>query len=71
MGVTAENLAKKYNISRQDADDFALRSQSNWGNGKEKKSTIHEIMWFTYLMAVQGRAAKLRLTFTAHIFRNF
>lgn len=31
MGVTAENLAKKYNISRADADAFALKSQKNWG----------------------------------------
>ncbi len=27
MGVTAENVAKKYNISRIDQDDFALNSQ--------------------------------------------
>ncbi len=27
MGVTAENVAKKYNISRNDQDDFALNSQ--------------------------------------------
>lgn len=27
MGVTAENLAKKYNISREEQDEYALRSQ--------------------------------------------
>jgi acetyl-CoA C-acetyltransferase len=27
MGYTAENLAEKYNISREEQDDFALRSQ--------------------------------------------
>ena len=27
MGVTAENIAKKFNISRQQQDEFALRSQ--------------------------------------------
>lgn len=27
MGITAENLAKKYNISRQEQDEFALHSQ--------------------------------------------
>jgi acetyl-CoA C-acetyltransferase len=27
MGVTAENLANKYNISREEQDDFALESQ--------------------------------------------
>lgn len=30
MGVTAENLASKYNISRQDCDEFALSSQHKW-----------------------------------------
>jgi acetyl-CoA C-acetyltransferase len=28
MGITAENLAKKYNISRQEADIFAMHSQN-------------------------------------------
>lgn len=36
MGVTAENLAAKYNISRQDADTFALASQQNWATAQEK-----------------------------------
>jgi acetyl-CoA C-acetyltransferase len=27
MGITAENVAKKYNISRKDQDEFALNSQ--------------------------------------------
>jgi acetyl-CoA C-acetyltransferase len=27
MGITAENLVKKYNISREEQDEFALRSQ--------------------------------------------
>ena len=30
MGITAENLAEKYNITREDADAFAHRSQSLW-----------------------------------------
>ena len=29
MGCTAENLVDRYNISRQDQDEFALRSQEN------------------------------------------
>lgn len=29
MGMTAENLAEKYNISRTEQDEFALRSQEN------------------------------------------
>jgi len=31
MGVTAENLAEKYNITREECDNFAFRSQQTWG----------------------------------------
>jgi len=31
MGVTAENLAVKFNVTREDCDAFALRSQQTWG----------------------------------------
>ena len=30
MGVTAENLAKKYNLTRKDVDEYALMSQTRW-----------------------------------------
>ena len=30
MGVTAENLAEQYNITRQDSDEFALSSEQKW-----------------------------------------
>ena len=30
MGITAENLAEQYNISRTECDAFALRSQARW-----------------------------------------
>lgn len=30
MGITAENLSEKYNITRQDCDEFALLSQKRW-----------------------------------------
>lgn len=30
MGMTAENLAEKYHITRQECDEFALRSQTRW-----------------------------------------
>src|SRR5688500_19985915 len=29
MGLTAENVARKYGVSREDADAFALRSHQN------------------------------------------
>jgi acetyl-CoA acyltransferase 2 len=34
MGLTAENLAEKYHISRQEVDQFALHSQTSWKKGK-------------------------------------
>jgi len=40
MAVTAENLARKYNVSRQEQDEFALRSQkaaaAAWDAGRFK-----------------------------------
>jgi len=34
MGITAENLAEKYKITREEVDQFAYRSQMNWKKGK-------------------------------------
>jgi len=31
MGITAENLAVKFNVTREDCDAFSLRSQQTWG----------------------------------------
>lgn len=35
MGMTAENLAEKYDITREASDAFALRSQQLWGKANE------------------------------------
>ena len=35
MGMTAENLAQKYGISREECDAYALRSQQLWGKAQE------------------------------------
>jgi len=35
MGVTAENLAEKYGITRLECDEFAVRSQQAWGEAKK------------------------------------
>ena len=32
MGVTAENVAEKFKISREEQDDFALKSQKKTQN---------------------------------------
>ena len=38
MPETAENVATKYSISREDQDSFALRSQQRYANSKDKLS---------------------------------
>ncbi len=43
MGVTAENLAKKFDISREEADEYALRSQQAWANADEHGYFDNEI----------------------------
>jgi acetyl-CoA acyltransferase len=37
MGITAENVARRYKISRQDQDEFAYRSQMKAAAAKQKK----------------------------------
>jgi len=34
MGITAENLAEKYGITRLDCDEFALESQTRWAQAQ-------------------------------------
>jgi acetyl-CoA acetyltransferase family protein len=43
MAMTAENLAEKYGISRQDADAFGLRSQQKWAAAQESGGFADEI----------------------------
>lgn len=38
MGETAENLARKYDIPREEQDRFALESQQKAGSGKERRA---------------------------------
>ena len=44
MGVTAENVADKYKISRQEQDEFALRSQAKAQTSIEKNKFFDEIV---------------------------
>ncbi|MER8073014.1 thiolase family protein [Streptomyces sp. NPDC094034] len=44
MGITAENVAKKYDVSRQVQDEFALRSQQRAASGAAKAAFAEEIM---------------------------
>lgn len=44
MGITAENLAAKYGITRQDADAFALQTQHRWQKALEEGAFEDEIV---------------------------
>ncbi len=43
MGITAENLAEKYDITREECDEFAVRSQQTWGEAEKAGIFDHEI----------------------------
>jgi len=44
MGITAENLAKKYNISRKEQDEFACKSQNKAEIAQKNNRFVEEIM---------------------------
>lgn len=44
MAITAENLATKYGITRQDCDAFALTSQQRWAAANEARRFADEIV---------------------------
>jgi acetyl-CoA C-acetyltransferase/acetyl-CoA acyltransferase 2 len=43
MAITAENLAEKYGISREQCDEYALRSQKTWAAANEAGAFQDEI----------------------------
>lgn len=50
MGVTAENLAKKYKLTRQEVDEFALLSQTRWKEANAKGHFKDEMAPITLLV---------------------
>jgi acetyl-CoA acetyltransferase family protein len=44
MAITAENLAEQYKLSRQECDDYALRSQKTWAAANEAGRFRDEIV---------------------------
>ena len=48
MGVTAENVAKKFDISRQDQDEFALNSQKKTEEASFKNKFDNELIKINY-----------------------
>ncbi|XP_013098389.1 3-ketoacyl-CoA thiolase, mitochondrial [Stomoxys calcitrans] len=53
MALTAENLAEKYNISRERVDEFSLRSQKNWEKAQNEGAFKSEIAPFK--LKVKGK----------------
>lgn len=47
MGITAENIAKKYNISRQEQDEFACSSQNKAEIAQKNNRFVDEILPIT------------------------
>lgn len=54
MGMTAENLADKYDISREEQDAFAVQSQQKAGNAREHGRFAEEIV----PVVIKGRKGK-------------
>lgn len=44
MAVTAENLAEKYGISREDSDAYGIRSQQRWAAAQESGGFADELV---------------------------
>jgi len=44
MGITAENLADQYSITREDCDRFALESQKRWEQGRKDGAFEQEVI---------------------------
>ena len=53
MAITAENLAQKYNISREDCDKFAQLSQQRWGAANKAGKFKNEIV--PVMVKVKGK----------------
>ena len=53
MGVTAENVASKFNISREEQDEFALHSQ------KKTQNAIHDNKFFEELIKINQDGCNL------------
>ena len=43
MGMTAENLAQQYGISRKECDEFAVLSQTRWAEAQKAGLFVHEM----------------------------
>lgn len=58
MAITAENLATKYNISRQECDEYALLSQSRWKEAQDQNIFQKEICPIPDIVKIKGQIEK-------------
>ncbi|MFN0087088.1 MAG: acetyl-CoA C-acyltransferase [Blastocatellia bacterium] len=70
MGLTAENVARKYDISREQADEFSVRSHRNAAaaidGGAFKEEIVPVTIRMRDLQADPKGRAKIRVTETIH-----
>lgn len=62
MGITAENLAEKYQISREECDQYSHQTQQRW-------KAAHEAGYFSAEIApieVKAKKGKVSMTFDEH-----
>lgn len=62
MGITAENLAEQYNITREECDKFAIRSQQGWKTANDAGYFKAEIV----PMEVKSRKGKITMDTDEH-----
>lgn len=55
MGVTAENLAEKYKITREEADKFALQSQKRWKAAQDAGRFKEEMVGISFKNKKTGK----------------
>ena len=61
MGLTAENLAKKYSISREESDQFALESQQKALKAIDEGKFCDEIFPYTVEYRIPGEDGKVEV----------
>ncbi|XP_078666376.1 3-ketoacyl-CoA thiolase, mitochondrial-like [Branchiostoma floridae x Branchiostoma belcheri] len=62
MGVTAENLGEKYDISREDCDNYAIRTQTRWKDAHDNGRFNEELVPVT----VKGKKGKEEFAVDEH-----
>ncbi|MEC0172435.1 acetyl-CoA C-acetyltransferase [Paenibacillus graminis] len=81
MGITAENIAEKYNISRLEQDEFAYGSQVKAKEAKQKQVFAEQIVpvrtkikkadiWFSEDEHVRGDTSKEKLSNLKPVFKE-